>query len=89
MFLKKNIKEDESQRELQEISDEVSEKNIVLNDEQERAKNIIKDGDNKYYLLKGITGSGKTEVYIELIKEAFKKEKEVYFLFLKYHLLHR
>ncbi len=50
LFLKKNIKEDESQRELQEISDEVSEKNIILNDEQERAKNIIKDGDNKYYL---------------------------------------
>lgn len=80
LFLKKNIKEDESQRELQEISDEVSEKNIVLNDEQERAKNIIKDGDNKYYLLKGITGSGKTEVYIELIKEAFKKGKGSIFL---------
>ena len=80
LLLKKNIKEDESQRELQEISDEVSEKNIVLNDEQERAKNIIKDGDNKYYLLKGITGSGKTEVYIELIKEAFKKGKGSIFL---------
>ena len=80
LILKKNIKEDESQRELQEISDEVSEKNVVLNEEQERAKNIIKDGDNKYYLLKGITGSGKTEVYIELIKEAFKKGKGSIFL---------
>lgn len=80
LILKKNIKEDESQRELQEISNEVSEKNVVLNEEQERAKNIIKDGDNKYYLLKGITGSGKTEVYIELIKEAFKKGKGSIFL---------
>lgn len=80
LILKKNIVEDESQRELQEISNEVSEKNVVLNEEQERAKNIIKDGDNKYYLLKGITGSGKTEVYIELIKEAFKKGKGSIFL---------
>lgn len=80
LTLKKNIVEDENQRELQEISNEVSEKNVVLNEEQERAKNIIKDGDNKYYLLKGITGSGKTEVYIELIKEAFKKGKGSIFL---------
>ena len=80
MILKKNIKEDENQREIHEISEEVSEKNVVLNEEQEKAKEIIKNGDNKYYLLKGITGSGKTEVYIELIKEAFKNGKGSIFL---------
>ena len=78
--MKKNIKEDENQREIHEISEEVSEKNVVLNEEQEKAKEIIKNGDNKYYLLKGITGSGKTEVYIELIKEAFKNGKGSIFL---------
>lgn len=80
LILKKNIKEDENQREIHEISEEVSEKNVVLNEEQEKAKEIIKNGDNKYYLLKGITGSGKTEVYIELIKEAFKNGKGSIFL---------
>lgn len=80
LILKKNIKEDENQREIHKISEEVSEKNVVLNEEQEKAKEIIKNGDNKYYLLKGITGSGKTEVYIELIKEAFKNGKGSIFL---------
>lgn len=80
LIIKKNIKENEEERKSQEISNTLSEKNIILNDEQKRAKDTILRGENRYYLLKGVTGSGKTEVYIEIIKEAFKEGKGSIFL---------
>ncbi len=55
-------------------------KEVVLYEEQEKAVKIIgSDIDNKIfnpYLLYGITGSGKTEVYIELIKQALKNNRK-------------
>ena len=52
---------------------EIVEKEIILNDEQQKAVDTIKNSENQIFLLKGITGSGKTEIYINLIKEALKK----------------
>lgn len=53
-----------------------------LSREQARAYNEIKASfeKNKPVLLHGVTGSGKTEVYIQLIKDALAKKKQVLFL---------
>jgi primosomal protein N' (replication factor Y) len=53
-----------------------------LTDEQQRAVQQIKEGfaQNKPVLLHGVTSSGKTEVYVSLIKEYIDAGKQVLYL---------
>lgn len=57
------------------------EKNIILNDDQKQiVDEFVKDYDNdirKTYLLRGVTGSGKTVTYISIIKEVVARGKQV------------
>ena len=52
----------------------------ILNEEQQQAVDqIVSDYENnirKTYLIKGVTGSGKTEVYMELISHVIKHGKQ-------------
>ena len=63
-----------------EIDEEITLKNKILNEEQQRAKEEVIQGKESFYLIKGVTGSGKTEVYISIIKEGFKQGKGSIFL---------
>lgn len=47
----------------------------TLTCEQQEAFNTIANDSKKMYLIKGVTGSGKTEVYMHLVEEMLKKDK--------------
>ena len=55
-------------------------KDIVLNDAQSTAFNSVIDSQNDTFLLHGVTGSGKTEVYLKLIEYYLNKGKEAIML---------
>lgn len=54
--------------------------NLNLTKEQQRAKNKIEGAINdklfKEFLIHGVTGSGKTEIYLQLIRKSFRKRKD-------------
>ena len=59
-------------------------KKVVLNEEQQRAVDtIVEDYDNKAfntYLIRGVTGSGKTEVYLDVIEHTINSGRQVIML---------
>lgn len=57
---------------------EAEDKKVKLNYSQSNAVEIIRD--NKTYLLHGVTGSGKTEVYMHLINKALQNGKNAIML---------
>jgi primosomal protein N' (replication factor Y) len=64
------------------FEDEKEPKKILLSEEQERAQSeIFKSFEShNISLLHGITGSGKTEIYINLIKKALESDAQVLYL---------
>ena len=71
----------ETYREVQSIYG-VNDKTVVLNDEQQVVYENIKDNlnYNEVFLLKGITGSGKTEIYLNIIEDIVRSGKEAIML---------
>lgn len=57
-------------------------KKVTLNEEQENAVNIVSNNFNSAitYLLYGVTGSGKTEVYLSLIEKVINNGKSAIML---------
>lgn len=78
LITKKIIKEEKEEinREVEYIKE--NKKEITLTKEQENAfKTIINEKENNKFLLYGVTGSGKTEVYIKVINKTIKNNKSV------------
>lgn len=68
-----------------------SNKTHILNKEQEEAYirilEAVKKNNGERFLLHGVTGSGKTEVYLRLIEEAIKLNKSVVYLVPEIYLI--
>ena len=66
-------------------------KNIVLNKEQreayEKVLQTITNQSHNVFLLHGVTGSGKTEVYLRLIEEALKDNKTALYMVPEIYLI--
>lgn len=79
------IKKDLVKIQKKEVNDSVenpgySYDKFVLNKEQKRAFNEVISNPDRAYLLKGVTGSGKTEVFLQLVEENLKNNKEAIIL---------
>ncbi len=68
-------------KEVYRLKEEKTERIIhKLNEHQEEVYNKIKNTDKKIILLNGVTGSGKTEIYMKLIDDVLKEGKEAIML---------
>ena len=56
------------------------EKEVILTLDQNRVIKEFNDSDDEVYLLQGVTGSGKSEVYLALANQALKNNKTVLML---------
>ena len=81
-LLKKNILKETEEEVYRYNIEEKEKKDFSLNDEQLKVYSFIVNNINesKTYLLHGVTGSGKTNVYMKLIENVIKQGKKALFL---------
>lgn len=70
------IKEDQEFRNPYSCNNIKSTTKMIPNREQQNAIEVINNSRNDIFLLHGVTGSGKTEVYLQTIEEVLKVEQQ-------------
>ena len=83
-LIEKGIIEEVSEETYREVESIYAalDKDIILNEEQQNVYNTLKDNLNQrdVFLLHGVTGSGKTEIYLNIIEDVLKEGKEAIML---------
>jgi len=83
-LIQKGIIEEQSEETYREVNSiyGVNDKQVILNEEQVYCFNEIQKDLNKneVFLLHGVTGSGKTEIYLNIIEEVVKAGKDAIML---------
>lgn len=62
------------------LEDVEKKENLILNEEQQYCFDQIVNGNDSTYLLEGVTGSGKTEVYLQVAQKVIDSKKTVLML---------
>ena len=74
------VKEEKVQKYRITYNDKLNKKNVILTKDQQDVVKKVKFGNDKTYLLHGVTASGKTEVYIKLIEGVINEGKSAIML---------
>ena len=76
-LIKKNVLKEVKEEHYRYNIKDYGNKTFTLTDDQNKVVNEFRNSKDLVYLLYGVTGSGKTEVYMELIDDELKKGKNV------------
>jgi primosomal protein N' (replication factor Y) (superfamily II helicase) len=77
---KRNLERKEVRSKAKDLDQIIRSKELNLTDEQQKGVETILKSKKNNFLIHGVTGSGKTEVYSRIAKESIKKNKQVLFL---------
>ncbi len=80
LLIDKNVLLEEKEEVNRLVMKEHLDKKVTLNDEQKNVLSNINLSEYETYLIHGVTGSGKTEIYLNLIEQVVKEGKEAIML---------